>query len=215
MRIESLRRLPRSGNAAVTVTGGEEVKLPASVAEDFGLYVGMELSDGQWNAVLDAGKEASARLRAVRILAASSVSRRELERRLCQKGEDPDCARDAADWLQELQLLDDRETAIQLVRSAASRGYGRTRIKSILYEKGIPREFWEEALAQIPPMEDAVDRFLRQRFADAEPDEKQIRKAADALARRGYSWGEIQAGLRRFRADADFEEPMDTMEEPE
>lgn len=186
------------------------IKTRDYVAADLGLFPGQEL-DGETMARLKAAVgKASARDRAVRIISASGVSKQELEHRLTQKGEAPGDAREAVEWLSELQLLDDRKTAEQLVLSAVRKGYGRARIKQILYEKRIPRELWEEALTQVPDMEDAVDKFLQQRFRGGEPDQKERKRAIDALMRRGYSWQEIQRGLERYgAAEAQWEEPYE------
>ena len=121
-------------------------------------------------------------------------------------------AQEAVGWLKELHLLDDRETARQLAASAAAKGYGKSRIKNILFEKGIPQDLWEEALAELPEMDDAIDRFLLRRWQGKDPDEKEVKRTVDALIRRGHSYHDIQEGLRRLEADC---EPMDTWEDME
>lgn len=150
--------------------------------------------------------KASAKARAVRIVSATGISREELQRRLTQKGETPQDAREAVEWLSDLQLLDDGKTAEQLVRSAVNKGYGKARIRQILFEKRIPEEYWEDALALVPEMDGAVDKFLQQRFRGREPEEKEIKRAVDALLRRGHSWSDIRAGLRRYSDSLDLEE---------
>ena len=142
----------------------------------------------------------------MRIVAVAGVSERELQKRLVQKGEEAADAKEAVGWLKELHLLDDGETARQLVASAAAKGYGKSRIKNILYEKGIPQEFWDDALADLPEMDDAIDRFLARRWQGKDPDDKEVKRTVDALIRRGHSWKDIQAGLRRYRADLELEE---------
>ena len=58
-------------------------------------------------------------------------------------------------------------------------------------------------------MDDAIDRFLARRWQGTDPDEKEIKKAVDALIRRGHSWKDIQSGLRRYRADLELEENLE------
>ena len=168
------------------------------VAADLGLSPGQELDGETLQRLKAAAGKASAKERAVRIISASSVSRQELAHRLIQKGEDPAHAHEAVDWLDDLQLLDGRKTAEQLVASAVRKGYGRARIRQILYEKRIPREYWEDVMADLPDMGNAVDNFLQKRFCGREPDQKERKRAVDALVRRGYSWQEIQQGLERY-----------------
>lgn len=177
---------------------GSVMKVQPSVVADLALYHGQEFDEAALEQLRQAAGKASAKARAVRIISASAVSQRDLRRRLEQKGERPEDAEEAVAWLQELHLVDDRDTARQIVRHGVSRGYGAARIRQMLYEKQIPRELWAEVLEEIPDMSGAVDDFLSARFRGTRPDRKEIKRAADALARRGYSWTEIQAGLRRY-----------------
>jgi regulatory protein len=103
----------------------------------------------------------SAKMRAVRIVSASSVSKRDLEYRLVQKGEDPKQAKQAVEWMSDLNLLDDARTAEQIVDRCIRKGYGLTRAKQALYEKRIPKEFWADALADYPDQTDKILEFLR------------------------------------------------------
>ena len=148
----------------------------------------------------------SAKMRAVRIVAASSVTKKDLQQRLVQKGEDPDKAAEAVAWMEEMHLVDDAETARQIVSRCASRGYGLARAKQALYEKKVPRRYWEEALVDYPDQTDRIVSFLRGRLTDSE-DPKQINRAVDALLRRGHSYGQIRSALDRLSLDAeDFPE---------
>ena len=70
----------------------------------------------------------------------------------------------------------------------------------------ILQEFWDEALAELPEMDDAIDRFLLRRWQGKVPDEKEVKRTVDALIRRGHSWKDIQSGLRRYRVGLELEE---------
>lgn len=209
MRLLAIQELPQSKRVKLLFDDDTVLKTQPYLIADLGLYSGMELSESDYQALLAAAGKASAKARAVRIVAAAGVSEKELQKRLVQKGEDTQDAEEAVGWLKELHLLDDRETARQLVTSAVSKGYGRARIKNILYEKGIPQEYWADALDTVPEMDDAIDRFLARRWQGTDPDEKEIKKAVDALIRRGHSWKDIQSGLRRYRADLELEENLE------
>lgn len=206
MRIDRLEPLPRSGKCRLVFSDGSVLKTQPYLTAELGLYEGQELDDEQLQQLYAAAKKASAKERAVRIVASSGVSEKELKKRLVRKGEDAADAEQAVDWLKELHLLDDARTAEQLVASAVARGYGRARIRNLLYEKGIAREYWQQALSRVPPMDDAIDRFLRQRLEGGEADEKTVKKAVDALLRRGHSWSDIQAALRRYQTGTELEE---------
>ena len=99
-------------------------------------------------------------------------------------------------------MVDDRVTAEQVVRSCISKGYGFARAKQALYEKRIPKAYWEDALADYPDQTEKIQAFLRSRL-DADSDEKQIKRAVDALIRRGHSYGTIKRALSELSFDSE------------
>ena len=192
----------RAGRYWVTFDDGTRMALYRQTVGDFGLYTGLELTEGEYERLCTAAGIMSAKMRAVRIVSASSVSRRDLEDRLVRKGEDPDQAKEAVRWMEDLHLVDDRKTAEQVIHSCISKGYGVSRAKQALYEKRIPREFWEEALAEYPDQQERIEAFLRSRLG-ADSDEKQKKKAIDALIRKGHSYSVIRQALNQLSFDSD------------
>ena len=208
MRIDALKNSPdRAGRYWVTFEDGTKLGLYRQTVEDFGLYIGKELTVEEKEQLLTAAGKMSAKMRAVRIVSAASVSKRDLEERLVRKGEDPEQAREAVAWMEDLHLVDDRNTAEQIVHSCISKGYGLQRAKQALYEKRIPKQYWEEALEDYPDQADRIESFLRSRL-DGDSDQKQIKKAIDALIRRGHSYGTIRRVLQSLSFDSndDFED---------
>lgn len=207
MKVESLKTSPdRAGRYWVTFDDGSKMGLYRQTVEDFALYSGKELDEQEAEALRTAAGQMSAKMRAVRIVSAASVSRRDLEARLVRKGEDPQQAKEAVAWMEDLHLVDDRATAEQVVSSCISKGYGLARAKQALYEKRIPKEYWDEALADYPDQTGKITAFLKSRL-DADSDEKQVRRAVDALIRRGHSYGTIRRALDALSFDTeDFQE---------
>lgn len=203
MKVESLKTAPdRAGRYWVTFDDGSKMGLYRQTVEDFALYSGKELDEQEAEALRTAAGQMSAKMRAVRIVSAASVSRRDLEARLVRKGEDPQQAKEAVAWMEDLHLVDDRATAEQVVSSCISKGYGLARAKQALYEKRIPKEYWDEALADYPDQTEKITAFLKSRL-DADSDEKQVRRAVDALIRRGHSYGAIRRALDALSFDTE------------
>ena len=216
MKLEKLEPLDSPNYLRLIFEDGKRLKAPAFKVVELGLTPGVEVTAEVFLALENAQSLASCKERAVRILTASGLSKKELQKRLVQKGESEEDAEAAVAWLEELHLIDDLETAKQLVRSACLRGYGAARAKSILYEKGIPKELWDEALAELSEMDNAIDTFLRRKLDGRTLDAKQIKKTVDALLRRGHSYHDIQAGLRRYEASLSLEQTQeDTWEDME
>ena len=203
MRIEQLKTTQdRAGRYWIMLEDGTKMALYRQTVEDFALYSGKELSDEEWQALQEHAGKISAKMRAVRIVSASAVSKRDLQDRLVRKGEDPEQAREAVKWMEDLHLIDDRNTAEQVVHSCISKGYGLQRAKQALYEKRIPKQYWDEALADYPDQMDKIVAFLRSRLDDTS-DQKEVKRAIDALLRRGHSYASIRQGLNRLSMDAD------------
>ena len=203
MRIDYLKTAPdRMGRYTLGLENGTKLLLYRQTVEDFGLYTGLELSEAQYKKLLAAASEMSAKMRAVRIVSAANVSKKDLENRLVQKGEEPLQAQKAVAWLSEMHLLDDSATAEALVRSCAAKGYGKARAKQVLYEKRIPRELWEAALEDYPDQTEKIADFLRAKLKGSQ-DPKLQKKAIDALLRRGHSYGAIRQALSELSLDTD------------
>lgn len=207
MKVEAIEetRSPQ-GKLRLRFDNGTSMLVFPAVITELSLYPGVEIPDAAMDSLRDTCGEASARERAVRIISAAPVSRRELQSRLVRKGETEEHAQQAVQWLDDLRLLDDEQVALQVVRSGAAKGYGAARIRQMLYEKKIPKELWDGALAALPPREDAIDEFLRRRFRGAKPDQKELKRATDALLRRGHSWSDIRSALERYAPDEEFPE---------
>ena len=184
---------------------GSSMRLYRQTVEDFYLYSGKELTNEEMAFLRKAAGEMSAKMRAVRIVSASSVSKRDLEYRLVQKGEDPKQAKEAVAWMSDLNLLDDAKTAEQIVDRCIRKGYGLSRAKQALYEKRIPKEFWEDALADYPDQSDRILEFLRSRL-DETSQERDVRRATDALMRKGHRYQEIRKALQKLDFESDFQE---------
>ena len=179
---------------------GEVFRLYRQTIEDFSLYPGRELSQPELEKLRESAGQMSAKMRAVRIIYASGVSKTELKRRLEQKGEDPEQAGQAVQWLTEMGLLDDRKTAAQIVERCIARGYGINRARQALYEKKIPQRYWEEVLSDYPDQQEKIIAFLQSRLS-VNPDGKERKRAVDALMRRGYKWSEIRGAMAAMRIE--------------
>lgn len=205
MRLNKIASKPDGvGRYRTEFEDGSILRLYRQTIEDHCLYAGQELTEQEMDALVrDAGRT-SAKMRAVRILTASDVSRDDLRQRLVQKGESKEDAANAVAWMEELQLVDDRRTAQIIVSRCAAKGYGLSRAKQALYEKRIPKEYWEDALADYPDQQDAIVAYLRSHIKN-NADEREKKRAVDALLRRGHSYGQIRTAMGQLDFD-DFQE---------
>ena len=204
LKIEKVASGPdRAGRYTVCFDDGTRMRLYRQTVEDFGLFSGKELGEQEMQQLIVAAGEISAKMRAVRIISASNVSKKDLQQRLVQKGEDPEQAKKAVSWLSEMDLLDDRKTAEQVVASCIRKGYGLARAKQALYEKRIPKDCWDAVLSDYPDQLEAIREYLQSHLG-TDCDEKKLRKTVDALIRKGHSYSNIRKCLDGFYVEEQF-----------
>ena len=203
MRIDRLSASPdRAGRYRAEFEDGSVLRLYRQTVEDFGLYAGMELEESELAALQEAAGLMSAKMRAIRIVTATDVSKKDLRQRLIQKGENPEQADAAVAWMDELDLIDDRRTAELIVSRCAAKGYGLARAKQALYEKRIPKQYWEEALADYPDQDAYILEYLRGHLPD-DGDSREVKRCIDALLRRGHNYRQVRRCLEQLSVDTD------------
>ncbi len=193
------------GRWLAAMEDGSLLRLGESEVVDFALYAGKELTDREAEALQAAALRGDWKEKALSLLARKPQSRAELGRKLEQWGAGEEEREAICGRLEELGYLNDGQYAALVARHYSARGYGEKKIRDELYRRGVPRDLWDEALAQAEDPADAIDAFLTKRLAGRTPDRQELKKASDALARRGYSWSDIREGLNRFGAEVELD----------
>jgi len=137
--------------------------------------------------------------RALKILGNRNFSEAEMTKRLTSKGETQENAEQAVAWLVELGYINDNDYSTLIVRHYCAKGYGQARIKDELYKRGIPRDLWDDCLAELDSeeMHDAAYDFLHKKLRGSD-DKEDLRRASDALVRRGYSYDEARSAVNKY-----------------
>ncbi len=199
MKIERLFPPAQPGRPwTVALSGGETLCVSEGTVVEFGLYDGLELEEETVAGLKTAAFEASLREKAVGLLSARMLSAGQLNEKLMAKGATDRQAAEIVAWVIDIGLLNEEEYAKTLARHYQARGYGVYKIKDELYRRQIPRQYWEQALGELEDPEEMIDAFLAKKIQDP-ADRKQIKKASDALVRRGFSWRQVADGVDRLR----------------
>ena len=215
MRVTELRQLSPD-RFELGLSDGTSLRVGLNQIADFSLFAGRELTEAELEELREAAALQRTKERALRIIGQRAMSEGELYTRLTEKGETEQNAAAAVAWLIGLHLLSDADYAALVARHYAARGYGRRRVEQELYRRQVPKPLWEAALAELPEPDDALDRLLQSRLRGAEPDDrKALKRATDALLRRGYGWEEIREAVERYRAGLEEErEPESSFPPP-
>ena len=202
MRIERVEASKhKRGRVLVFLEDGACLKITEQELLDFGLRAGDDLNEATLTKLKEAAGVSNVKATAADLIGKRAMSRASLEKKLKEKGASEAEARYAAEWLEAIGAINDADYAALLVRHCADLGYGPARTREKLYEKGVPRELWDEALDQLPDNGEQIDHFLQSKLRGRMPDEKEKKRLTDALLRRGYSWGDVKAAWNRLGSE--------------
>lgn len=189
--------------------GGDLLRVTESELLRFGLSIGLDIDEGTVVELRQSGARSETRVRAANMISARPLSRKELLKRLREKGALEADAESAADWLEEIGALNDADYAAMLVRHYGGMGYGEAKIRDELYRRGVPRELWADALSKSPDAKETILRVIAQKTKGRALDEKGRRRLSDMLLRRGFAWRDVRAALAEIgenTTEFDYEE---------
>ena len=204
MRIERIERSKhRQERVLVYLEGGDLLRVTGAELLRFGLYKGMDLTPELVVELQAAAQKSQLKQTAARMASGRMLSKKEVQHRLTKKGADEAQAAEMADWLESLGAVDDAGYAGAVARHYGAMGYGAGRVRQELMRRGVPRELWDEALAQLPPAGEAIRRFLDAKLRGRAMTPEESRRLAAALRRRGFSWNDIRPALNERGQDID------------
>ena len=198
-RIEASRH--KKGRVLVFLEDGACLRITEQELLDFGLRSGDELDDKTLQRLKEAAGVSNVKATAADLVGKRAMSRRDLERKLQNRGASETEARYAAEWMEAIGAINDADYAAVLARHCADLGYGPQRVREKLYEKGVPRELWDDALDALPDSAGQIDAYLERKPRGRVPDQREKKRLCDALLRRGFSWPEVKAGLNRLGSE--------------
>lgn len=155
----------------------------------------------------------TAKKRAMYLLGGKDYSRRELIEKL-KKNYSEENAVKAADFMCEYGYVDDSRYAEKLARNyIVGRKYGKSRAALMMRQKGLDPEIIEEALSAYSKEDitEEIAEILRKKYIDrlflpGLEGKKEMQKIVAALARRGYSYGDIKSALYLLQEEIEEDE---------
>jgi|SRR6185369_9483382 len=160
---------------------------------------------------------------ALRALERTRRTRRELERRLKERGIDAVAAREALNRLERVGLIDDLEYARAFLREKLGRrAVGARLLRGQLVARGVSGAMADQVMAELASAEDAgvsnrteleraqraAAQFVR-RYARLDPRTRRQRLSA-ALVRRGFDYDTVSEALRAMESAAPKEGESDS-----
>ena len=206
MRIERIETSKRKQERVlVYLEGGSLLRITQDELLHFGLYTGLDIGPDTVVELKKRAARSETRAKAAGMISARALSKKELQRKLRVGGADESDAAAAADWLEELGALDDLAYARAVVRHYSGAGFGEAKLRDELLRRGVPRELWDEALAEALPAAEAIARAIAQRTKGRAPDEAERRRLGALLQRRGFAWRDVREALNALGAEIEEE----------
>ncbi len=192
----------KRGRVLVHTEEGDLLRISENELLRFALFEGMVLSGDDAEDLRAAAKKSMARATGAAMASRRMLSEKEVTDRLKKKGVEPAEAEETAAWLRELGAVDDLSYGGVLARHYASQLYGPARLRQELQRRGIPRELWDDCLAQLPDEHEAITQYLEKKCPHGVADG---RKVAAALQRRGFGYGAIRRALSEYGQEIEDE----------
>lgn len=195
----------------VELSGGglaQEMKLyiHSEIIRKYNVAKGMELSEEEADRLIYENDLRRARERALYLMESRDHSYRELFDKL-EKNYSEDICFEVCNRLAEIGVINDRRYAEKLCRQLFEvKKLGRYRVKQEMRLKGLGSEIIEEAMENFSEEDEPFERLeklVEQKYERYLTDRKGVEKVKNALARKGYSFGEIKEVLDLYDLDFD------------
>lgn len=195
----------------VELSGGglaQEMKIyiHSEIIRKYNVAKGMELSEEEADRLIYENDLRRARERALYLMESRDHSYRELFDKL-EKNYSEDICFEVCNRLAEIGVINDSRYAEKLCRQLFEvKKLGRYRVRQEMRLKGLGSEIIEEAMENFSEEDEPFERLeelVEQKYERYLTDRKGVEKVKNALARKGYSFGEIKEVLDLYDLDFD------------
>ncbi|MDO4459381.1 MAG: regulatory protein RecX [Clostridia bacterium] len=189
----------RKGLSQLYIDGEEAMKLDTFTLEKYGIKAGQTITDEELYDLIQNSEKHRASEKALYLLEHRARSKKELVDKISEVAS-KEIAIEAADHMEEIGLVNDREFAHMFARQLFGfKRYGSRRVRQELRIKGIDPEIIDEVIAEYDndPTE-KIHEVIRKKYPKFAEDEKIRRRAVAALQRLGYTYEEIRSALGSF-----------------
>lgn len=183
-----------------------KIYIHSEIIRKYNVGKGMELSEEEADRLIYENDLRRARERALYLMESRDHSYRELFDKL-EKNYSEDICFEVCNRLAEIGVINDRRYAEKLCRQLFEvKKLGRYRVKQEMRLRGLGAEIIEEAMENFSEEDEPFERLeklVEQKYERYLTDRKGVEKVKNALARKGYSFGEIKEVLDLYDLDFD------------
>ena len=190
---------------ALTLLGGEVLELDKDTVLENGLCKGTVLDEEQIKEYKHDSDYRRAKSRALWYLDRMDYTEKALFEKLVKAGFSKKIAAEVLAKLCEFDLIDDRRYAERLAERCMENNISKREAMQKMLLKGIPYELIKEVLAETEADEvTQIATLLRGKYANKLSQVGGVEKVYAALARKGFSFGNIRAALKEYSEELEF-----------
>lgn len=206
MKITKITQQKRSSKVNIFIDDQFAFGISKKTLVDFDLYQGKTLTKREINKILEKDQKNKALEKSFRLLAVRPRSKKELEKKLKEKGFALKIIKNTLKRLKELGYLDDKKFAQSWLESRKALAKGKYVIQKELREKGIAEEIVKKTLERYSKKDEIkiAYQLLRKKMKGFKKEGSsgslflQKQKLAHFLASRGFSWETIKEALKKI-----------------
>lgn len=193
-------KLRRKGLTEVFTDEIESVMISTKIWQESGYREENEISFEELDEMIKKSDRYRAKEKALYLLTYRDHSKKELCEKI-NKTLPKDSAKAAADYMEEIGLLDDERYAKNYAESLLNhKGFGKRRIFHELEAKGVDRDTIEQIISELCfSPEEKITEIIEKKYPQAIDDEKVYNRAVNALIRYGYQYSEINAAFQKLQ----------------
>ena len=172
--------------------------LDFSLAEDGIVAENMQLGETDIIGLVNESYYRKAKSRALWYLSSADQSRRGLIRKLSRTFPAAACEK-AVDKMCEMGYIDDEKFAKSQCEILAARGLSNSGIVSKLISYGVSPALAKECVQEAETDQVAqIENLIQKKYRNKLGDDDSVRRTVSALARRGFSFSDIRAAIKKF-----------------
>ncbi|MFI3207461.1 MAG: regulatory protein RecX, partial [Clostridia bacterium] len=157
---------------------------------------GGEIDDEELHDLVKSSQYKRAKDKAMYLLGIKNYSKRQFISKL-REDCDKEIAEQVTEKMEELGFVNDKNYAEILTRDLINiKKFGKARIKTELFQRGIDRDIIDEIMAETEiDSDENIQNILEKKYPLWSEDEKVKRRAVAFLQRRGYSYSQIRQAI--------------------
>ncbi len=197
-KILSVKKTKRSSDCFVNFENDDSIVISMDLVLKYNLAKGRTLEDSEYDEIIREQRKIDLRQSAYKYASYKPRTEKEVRDKLMQKGFSHEEIKEALQFLEKFEFLDDAKYAENFIKEKLKlKNFGEFRMKMELIKRGIHRDLAEKSVSKYYPQDDeyeiakaAAEKKITQILR--KPEEKRWNSLSGYLQRQGFGWDVIK-----------------------